>query len=292
MTAVSGSMGAQSTSGILLMCVGVASLTVNDATAKVLTADYSPLQILFLRNLIALPFAALIAWRMGGVGALRSRKPATHLFRGMLWVGAAFLFFTSLSLMGLAEATALVFVAPLFITAISALVFRDPVGWRRWTAVVVGFLGVLIVVRPGTTAFQLASLLPVATAFVYALLMVSARWLDPRESVWTLLLYLTGSGALVSGLIVPVVWVPVRSEDLWLFFAIAIFGTAGMTMMTQAFRLAPAAVVAPFDYTALVWATVLGWLIWREIPDAMTFVGAAVIIASGAFMIWREHRTA
>ena len=276
--------------GMLMMCVGVACLSINDAIAKQLTSGYSPLQVLFLRNLIALPFAIGIALRMGGGRALRSYRPVAHLVRGMLWVAAAFLFFTSLRYLPLAEATALVFVAPLFITAISALVLREQVGWKRWLAVLTGFAGVLIAIRPGAASFQLVSLLPVATALFYALLMVSARWVDRRESVWTLLLYLTGAGALLSAVLVPFVWRPVPMADLWLFAAIALFGTAGMTLMTQAFRLAPAVVVAPLDYTALLWATLAGWLVWREIPDAPVFLGAAIIIASGIFTVWREHR--
>ncbi|MEP3437867.1 MAG: DMT family transporter [Hoeflea sp.] len=280
----------QTSTGIILMCVGIACLCVNDALAKTLTVTYSPLQIQFLRNAIALPFTIVIAWKMGGGAALRSHRPVAHFMRGALWIGATYLFFTSIRYLGLAEATALVFVAPLFITALSALFLREQVGWKRWLAVLVGFIGVLIAVRPGTSTFQTVSLLPVATAFVYALLMLSARWVDPRESVWTLLLYMTGTGAILSLFLVPVVWIPVRPEDLYLFAAVAIFGTAGMTMMTQAFRLAPAVVVAPLDYTAIIWATALGWLFWNEIPDALTFVGAAVIIASGVFIIWREHR--
>ena len=138
----------------------------------------------------------------------------------------------------------------------------------------------LIAVRPGTAAFQTVSLLPIATALVYAMLMLSARFVDTRESVWTLLLYMTATGAALSLFIVPFVWLPVRPEDYWLFGAVAIFGTAGMTMMTQAFRFAPAVVVAPLDYSAIVWATLLGWLFWNEIPDALTFLGAAIIIAS------------
>ncbi|WP_172327988.1 DMT family transporter [Mangrovicoccus sp. HB161399] len=278
------------TLGMLLMCAGVACLSTNDAIAKLLAADYHPMQILFLRNLFALPAALAIAVTMGGPGALRSHRPAAHLLRGVLWIGAAFLFFSSLRLMPLAEATALVFVAPLFITAISALFLGEQVGWRRWLAVLAGFLGVLVAIRPGAEAFRPASLLPVATAAVYALLMVSARWVDRRESVWTLLLYLTGAGTLVSALAVPFFWVPLQAGDLWLCAAISVFGTAGMTMITQAFRLAPAVVVAPLDYTALVWATLLGWALWREMPAPAVFVGAAVIIASGAFTIWREHR--
>lgn len=275
-----------------MICVGVAALSVNDAIAKLLTAHYLPLQILFLRNVIALPFALLIAWRMGGRRALRSFRPAMHLLRGALWICATILFFTSITYLGLAEATALVFVAPLFITAISALFLSEQVGPRRWMAVLAGFLGVLIIVRPGAAAFQPVLLLPVATALVYALLMLSARLVDPRESVWTLLLYLTGSSALLSAFLVPFVWVPVAAGHLWLFAGIAIFGTAGITMITQAFRLAPAVVVAPFDYTALIWATALGWLIWNEIPDGATYLGALVIIASGIFTIWREDRAA
>ncbi|TYC66042.1 DMT family transporter [Stappia sp. BW2] len=278
------------TAGIGMMCAGVVCLCLNDAIAKTLTADYNPIQILFLRNIIALPIAILIALKMGGRTALISHRPAAHLLRGALWICAATLFFTGLSLMGLAEATALVFIMPVFVTAISALVLREQVGWRRWTAVLVGFVGVLVVVRPGSGAFQAASLLPIATAFVYAMLMLSARFVDPRESVWTLMLYLTGAGALISALAMPFVWVQPHAEDIWLFLGVALFGTIGITLITQAFRLAPAAVVAPFDYTALLWATLLGWLLWDEIPDMATYVGAAIIIASGIAIVLRERQ--
>lgn len=289
MTAVNHTMRRGQASGILLMIAGVACLSANDAIAKTLTSGYSPLQILFLRNVIALPFTLVIALVMGGPLTLRSHRPAAHLLRGALWVGATMMFFTSFIYLPLAEATALIFVAPFFITMISALFLGEAVRWRRWLAVATGFLGVLIIIRPGGGTFQLISLLPVTTALVYALLMLSARWVDPRESVWTLLVYLTGAGALLSALIVPLVWVPIRLEDLWFFVGIAVFGTAGMTMMTQAFRLAPASIVAPLDYTGLPWAMLFGWLIWRESLDAMTIFGAAIIIASGLFSIFQDR---
>lgn len=280
----------QVSTGILMMSVGVASLCVSDAIAKALTADYSPIQIIFIRNIIALPFAALIALQLGGRSALVSHRPMAHLLRGVLWLLAAGLFFTSFIYLGLAEATTLIFAMPVFVTAISALLLKEQVGWRRWTAVLAGFLGVLVVIRPGFGTFQAASLLPLTTAFFYALLMLSARWVDPRESVWTLMLYLVGAGALLSALLLPFVWVPPRFEDIWLFLGIALFGTAGITLMTQAFRFAPAAVVAPFDYTALLWATLLGWLLWEEIPDVATYVGAVIIIASGIYIVLRERQ--
>ncbi|WP_425404386.1 DMT family transporter [Hwanghaeella sp.] len=275
--------------GIAMMCAGIACLSVNDAIAKHLIEVYSPLQILFLRNVIALPFALAITARMGGVRALRSGRPAAHVLRGFLWVVATIMFFTSFAHLDLAEATALIFVAPLFITAISAAFLKEQVGWRRWLAVGAGFVGVLVVIRPGSAAFQLVSLLPVTTAFVYALLMLSARWVDPKESAWTMLLYLTGTSAVLSAFVVPFFWTPIRIEDLWFFAGIALFGTAGMTLMTQAFRLAPAAIVAPFDYTGIVWATALGWLFWNEIPDAAAFLGAAIIVGSGIFILLRER---
>ncbi|MBW8638298.1 DMT family transporter [Hoeflea sp. WL0058] len=288
---IAGKETQQRLSGIALMCFGVACLCVNDALAKALTASYSPLQIMFMRNIIALPFAILMALKMGGVSALKSTRPVTHLMRTVLWIAATLLFFTSVKLLQLAEATALIFVAPLFITAISALFLREHVGWRRWMAVIVGFIGVVIVIRPGGSTFQPASLLPVATALLYALLMISARWVDARESMWTLMLYLTGCSAFLSSFITPFFWSAIRLEDLWLFVAIALFGTAGMTMMTQAFRLAPAVVIAPLDYTALIWATALGWFIWGEVPDPVTYLGAVVIISSGVFVIVREYMT-
>lgn len=290
MSQVDVSMPKSSTQGIVLMCVGVACLSTNDAIAKTLTDRYSPLQILFMRNVIALPFTIVIALIMEDATALRSHRPLAHLVRGALWVCATMMFFTSFMYLGLAEATALIFVAPFFITLLSALFLGEEVGWRRWLAVLIGFAGVLMIIRPGGSAFQMISLLPVATAFVYALLMLSARWVDPRESVWTLLVYLTGAGTLLSALIVPFVWVPLQTQDLWLFVGIAIFGSAGMTMMTQAFRLAPAVLVAPLDYTGLLWATLFGWLIWRESLDAMTMAGAALIITSGVVTVLREQR--
>lgn len=276
------------TQGTVLMCCGVACLAVNNAYGKSLSADYAPLQILFLRNAIALPFTILITLRMGGRTALFSARPAVHFLRGFLWILATVMLFTSVVELGLAASTALIYIAPLVITAISALFLGERPGRLRWLAVLSGFLGALIIVRPGTMAFQPVSLLAVATAFVNAFLFLSARWVDRRESVWTLLLWMTAASVVLSGSAVVFVWTPVNAGDLWQFAAIALSGTAGITMITQAFRTAPAAAVAPLDYTGLIWATLLGFLIWNEVPDRMTLAGAAIIISGGLVMIWRD----
>jgi drug/metabolite transporter (DMT)-like permease len=263
---------------------------VNDAIAKWLTADYHPLQIVFMRYSLALPMIAGAVLAIGGQTALHSRHLGIHAMRGLFLVGGAFTFFLSLKFLPLAEATSLIFVAPIFITALSVPLLGEHVGWRRWSAVVVGFLGVLIIVRPGAEAFQPASLIVLVTAVLYALIMISARFVRSGENVWTFMFYMVLFPALFSGLAVPLVWRTLEWEHMPLFLGIAFFGATGMTLISQAFRLAPAAIVAPFDYTALIWASLLGWLLWEEIPTAWTYAGAAVIIASGIYIVIRETR--
>ncbi|WCN15070.1 EamA family transporter [Marinomonas mediterranea] len=277
---------------ILMMCTGVACLSINDAFAKVLMEHYSAIQILFVRTVLAFPFALFLAFYTGGASALRSHKPAVHVVRSLLWIAATIMFFTSVKYLDLATATALIFVAPLFIAIISSVFLKEPVSRAKWLAILAGFVGMLIIVRPGLIAFNAVTALPIATAVVYALLMLGARQIDPRESVWTQVLYLTGISGILSGLLVPFVWTAIRVEDLWLFAAITLFGITGMALMTQAFRLGSAVVIAPLDYTGLLWATLLGWLFWAEMPDTTTLVGAIVIVASGTYIIKHAKNTA
>lgn len=274
--------------GIVTICAGVALLVINDAIAKLLTDRYEPIQIVFLRNLIAVPMIAAVVLVLHGPRGLRTRHTGLHAARGGLMLLGATLYFTSLSFMPLAEATALIFSAPIFITALSVPLLGEAVGWRRWGAVLLGFGGVLIVVQPGAAGFQVASLLPVGAAVLYALFMTSARWIGPQEGLWTMMLYVVLFPMVYAAPFALWVWTPVAAGDLWLFTAIAILGSLGITLIGQAFRLAPAAVVAPFDYTALIWAALLGWLIWGDVLALWTVVGALVIAASGVIIVLRE----
>jgi drug/metabolite transporter (DMT)-like permease len=275
---------------IAVMCIGILCLGVNDALAKWLTSSYPPIQIIFVRNLLALPMITAIVLWIGGTRAVRTRHLAIHAFRGLLMVGGAYSFFRGLEVLPLAEATSLIFAAPIFITALSVPLLREAVGWRRWAAVIVGFLGVLVIVRPGAAAFQVESLFVVGTAMFYALGMISARWIGRGEEVWTMMFYIVLFPLLFSALMVPFVWQPPDVTHLPLFLGLAVVGTLGMTLITQAFRLAPAAVVAPFEYTARIWASVLGWRVWGDIPGLWIYVGAAGIIASGIYIVIRETR--
>lgn len=275
---------------IAVMCLGILCLVMNDAMAKWLTVDYSPIQIIFLRHLLALPMIAAVVLVLGGRAALRSRHLGVHALRGLFLVGGATCFFLGLKFLPLAEATSLIFAAPIFVTALSVPLLGEQVGWRRWAAVIAGFAGVLIIVRPGAEAFQPASLIVVGAALFYALIMISARWIDRDESFWTMMFYFVLFPGLYTGLGVFAVWQPPQASHLPLFLGMAVFGTLGMALISQAFRLGAAAVVAPFDYTALLWASLLGWMVWNEIPELWTYAGAAVIIASGIYIVVRETR--
>lgn len=282
----------QKLNGIILMCIGVACLSLNDAMAKFLIERYSPLQVLFIRNVIALPIAVVLVMVTRGRTGLMSKRPGIHLVRGVFWVLATVLFFTSIKHLGLATSTALIFLAPLLIVAIAALFFGEQADWVRWASVGIGFIGAMIIVRPGTTEFDPMMILSLVAALMAAFLMISARWVDPDESVWTLLLYLTGASVAVSACVVPFFWSPIAMADTWLFLGVALFGTAGMTLMTQAFRHASAYVVAPLDYTALLWAIFFGWILFRDIPDLLTIIGACVIIVGGLMTIFHNPKPA
>ncbi len=273
---------------IATICAGVAFLVANDAIAKLLTDRYAPIQIVFLRNLIAVPIITVIILTVFGSVSLRTGHLRLHALRGALMVTGAWLYFTALIHMPLAEATALVFSAPIFITALSVPLLGEHVGWRRWGAVLLGFIGVLVIVRPGSAAFQLAALLPVGTALCYALFMITARWINRAERLWTMMLFAMLFPMIYAAPFAIAGWAPVEASDIVLFVALAVFGSLGLALIGQAFRMAPAAIVAPFDYTALIWATGLGWLIWGDVPMVWTILGAAIIVASGIIIILRE----
>lgn len=284
--------GGGASAAIVAICIGVFFMGVGDMLAKHLTASMNPLQIVLVRNSMATPMiVALIVWRLG-FGGLVTQTPALHLLRGALILGAAYTFFSGLRTLGLAEATAIGFAAPIFITVLSAVVFRDPVGWRRWVAVVGGFAGVLVIVRPGAETFQPASFYIVGAATFYAFFMLSSRWIREDESMWTLMLYNNLCPLLLAAPMVPFVWTPVGEAQWQLLAGMAVVATLGLTLMAQAFRMAAASVVAPYDYTLLIWASLWGWLIWGELPDEWTWIGAAIIVVAGIYIALREARLA
>lgn len=276
--------------GIACILLGIALLTTADAHAKWLGEFYSPLQLMFLRALIALPLVAVLVFGIGGLPALRTQYFGVHLLRGVLNIISGTLFYLGLTHLPLAENTAIAFAAPLFVVALSYPILGESVERGRWLGALAGFIGVLVIVRPGAQSFQVAALFPLGCALGYALMMLTARKIGRAESMVTTMLHIVLAQALVGVLAQPWVWLPVDSAHLWGFLGLAVFSTLGLTLITQGFRIGPASVVAPFDYTGLIWATLFGWIFWREVPDTWAVIGAVIIVGSGIFIALREAR--
>lgn len=274
--------------GIVLMLTGIAGFAVMDAVIKWLTADYSIVQVAALRSWFGLPLLSLVALRGGGLSLLRTQRPLAHVGRFLLVLGLSLSFFWALSQMKLADAIAITFAAPIFITALSVPLLQETVGSHRWAAVGVGFVGVLVMLRPGLGVFQWAALSVLASVVFYSLLMITTRAFKRTESTASLMLYPQLGMSMAGVFAVPFFWVTPNLVDLGLFAIAGMFGSVGVMCITQAFRLAPASVITPFEYTALLWATLLGFLLWGDLPDAVTLAGAAIVVASGLYIIYRE----
>ncbi len=276
--------------GIASMLVGMAGMAAMDAAATWLGAGYPIAELVFFRNLFAIVPISFIVWRGGGLASLKVGWRLGHVFRTVCGLGAAFAFFTGLRYMPLAEAISIAFAAPLFVTALSVPLLGEHVGPRRWGAVVAGFLGVLVMTRPGADAFRIEALLILAAALCHALAMLVTRRLARSDTTPSIMFYSTSGALVVSTLALTFGWRNPVGADLIIFAAMGLVGGGGMYFVTQAYRYAPAAVIASFDYTALIWGMLLGWLIWHELPGANVWLGAAIVVASGLYIIHRESR--
>ena len=274
--------------GIALMLAGIAGFAIMDATIKWLVADYHVVQVAALRSWFGLPLLCLFALRGGGLERLKTRRPTVHFGRYLMVLGLTFSFFWALSQMKLVDAIAISFAAPIFITALSMPLLRESVGLHRWLAVGIGFVGVLVMLRPGFGVFQWAALVVLLSVGFYALLMITTRAFKNTESSASLMLYPQLGMSLTGILLAPFFWITPDLMDLALFALAGTFGSVGVMCVTHAFRLGPAAVITPFEYSALIWATLLGYLLWDELPDGITLFGAAIVVTSGLYIVYRE----
>ena len=275
--------------GIGLVLVTGIFFTSADAVSKLLTAEMSALQVIWLRyGTFTLIMLALV-WRAGGHSRLRTQRPKLQFLRGLGVTLSSILFVMGLQYLPIADATASSFVAPLFVTALSIPMLGETIGWRRWTATVVGLAGVLIVVRPGGSGFQPASLLPVASALTWAFAMIITRMMSRTESPLTTLAYSAMIGFAIVSVMVPFVWQPLTWQFLLMGLFIGVSSTVGHWLLVTAFRYADASLLAPFSYLQLLWASVFGYLLFTALPDVWTLVGAVIIAASGLYTAHRER---
>lgn len=248
-------------------------------------------EIIFFRNAFAFAPLGLYIWRTTGFSVLKTRRPVGHLVRSAVGLTGMVCGFSAVQLLPLTEATAIQFASPLFMTALSALVLAEPVGRHRWWAVVVGFLGVLIMVRPLPGHMNVAgSLLAIGSALGAAGAMVAIRQIAATEKGPTIVFYFTLGGTVLGLAGCAFGWVTPDPATLALLILAGLLGGVGQLFLTEALRLAPVGVIAPFDYTQLIWATALGFLIWGELPHPLTLIGAVVVAGSGAYILHRELR--
>ncbi len=276
--------------GILLRVLAMALMAVLAAIVKACAERGVPvLEIIFFRNAFAFIPVMLYIWRTSGFGVLRTRRPGAHLTRSAVGLTGMICGFTAVSLLPLTQSTAISFSAPLFMVALSALILKEPVSLQRWLAVAVGFLGVLIMVHPDPRQFVgVGVLFAIAAAIGAAGANIAIREISRTEPGPTIVFYFTLAGAAVGLASLPFGWVMPSPGVLGLLVAAGLIGGTGQLLLTEAIRRAPVAVVAPFDYTQLVWAGLIGFLVWGETPAMLTLIGAMVVATSSTYILWRE----
>ena len=273
---------------LAFLMLGVAAGLALDLCAKTLLADYPLEQFVFLRSVFGVVFFMLSARWYGGFGSLRTSRWPWHLFRTLLATGAMFGFFFGLARMPLVNALTIAFMAPLVVTGLSQPFLGEHVGWRRWLAVIAGFIGVLLVLRPGEGMFTPAAIGVIFAAFCWAGLALTSRKLAATESSFSLSVYITAGPLVASAFVLPGNFVA-PSAGGWLLFVLAGLSSAlAWVGIVGGYRRAPPVVLAPFEYTALVGAAVAGYLIWDEVPDAWVVSGGLVIVLSGIYIVYRE----
>jgi drug/metabolite transporter (DMT)-like permease len=270
-----------------LVLVAVALFSVMDAMSKVLAVRLHPIEIVWGRYLVMVAILAPLALRRPLL--LVASRPALQLLRGLCILGAGFFFVAGLAHLALADATAIGFASPLIVTALSIPVLHEQVGIRRWSAVAVGFVGVLIVIRPGSGVVGAAALPPLSSAACWALAIVVTRRMTGSDQPLTTLVYSTVIGLALSSLALPVVWQAPSLTEAAILAAMGLLGAIGQYLFILGLTRGAASLLAPFSYSQIIWSTLLGFAVFGAVPALWTGWGAALIVASGLYIAHRER---
>ncbi|MHC5654622.1 DMT family transporter [Stappia sp.] len=285
--------------GIVLMSAAMLLVPLMDVTAKYLTATLPPLQITLGRFAFQMLFALATAAIGPGVAVLKAPNIWPHLLRGVFLSGASVCFFTAIAIMPVADAIAIFFIEPMILTALSAVVLREPVGPRRWAAVAVGLVGAIIIIRPGFATFGATALLPLATALLFALYLMITRQLSGSGGMLCVQFTAGLAGTVVLGVAfiaaniagyAPAMAVTPRLPDWGLLATVGALSFFAHGLIVKAFAAAPASVLAPFNYLEIISATLFGYLVFGDFPDGPTWIGIALIVGSGIYIAHRESR--
>mgnify|MGYP001552443889 CR=1 FL=1 len=276
--------------GILYMIAAVFVFSLVNAAVKLSVAELPISEVIFFRCLFAMLPCSLLVMTHGGLRSLRTRRFSWHLTRAIVQFASMSSIFMASKLMPLADAVALSFSAPLFMTLFSIPILGERVGPYRWTAVLVGFAGVLVMAHPGAGTLSIGALFAISNAVGSACVTIGVRRMSVTESSATLVFYQTSITALFSLVLLPFSWVTPDWHEVALLAVVGLGSGVAQYLWAQAFRFAPAAVAAPFNYTSMIWAMGLGFLLWGDLPTSDLAVGALIVAASGLFIAYLETR--
>lgn len=274
------------------MLCGMFLFAATDMIAKLLTDNFHPVQIIWFRQSgLFCGVVGLLCFR--GLSVLRSKQPKLQILRGVLVIFSSLLFVSAVQYVALADAVAASFVAPFFLTIAGAVLLKEPVGIRRWSAVAIGFIGAIVIVRPGMGSIHPAVMLVVLAAAFYASRQVIGRLLADTDKTLTTIAFTAIVSSLLVSVPLPFVWqTPTTSTQWLLLLTIAIAGAGGEVLVIKAFEVAEAAVVAPVHYSLIIWGTIYGYFVFHQLPDRWTLIGTAIIVGAGIYTLQRDRMAA
>jgi drug/metabolite transporter (DMT)-like permease len=274
--------------GILFICIACALFPVMNGLVKQLTAIYPSEQVVWARVASHLVVVSAIFLPRRGLRMLRSRQPISQIVCSMTLLASTIFFFGAVKYVGVAEAISISFIAPLAVVFLAWPLLGERITWVRLVAVVVGFAGVLVVIRPGSSVFQWASLMLVASAIAYAIYQIFIRRVGAVDHPSTTVFYSALGSTIVMTAIVPLVWVAPKSwTDIALLASLGVFGGIGHYCVARAMTYAPANFIAPFNYTQMIGSVIVGYLMFSEVPDIYTWLGTALIVGAGLLVGWQ-----
>lgn len=297
------------TKGILCLVCAVGLLTISDSIIKLLSSNYALHEIMLIRALFAMIVVMVIVQLEGGLITLKTRRPVLHFIRGSMLVLANMFFYLGLASLPLAETVALFFTAPIFICLLSLVVLREKVSLARWGAIIMGLGGVIVMLRPGTEIFKIVALLPIVAAFAYACMALITSKLGMQDKAGTMTFYIQFAFIVISSAIGLSVgdgkfyvtdnttlafllrsWSIPNMHDLGLIAICGFIVAIGGYLISQAYRMGQASLMAPFEYSSMPLALLLGYLVWGDWPDEYSIVGSLLIILSGVLVLWLERK--
>lgn len=275
--------------GIFLMVVAVGCFAATNMVIKVIGIGYHPFEAVFFRNLVTMVLTVPFILASGGISILRTRRPGIHAMRAITGVISNACYFYAYQRVALADGMAIAMAVPIFATLFSIPLLGEKVGWHRWGAIVIGFIGVIIALNPHGD-IQTGSLFALAGTLFWAIAMPYVRMLGATESPYTTVFHYMVAGTLMAACTLPWVWVTPTRDVLLLYFAAGVLATCGQLAMTYALKLAPTAIISPFEYTKIAWAILFDVTLWGVSPSLTTLIGAGIVMITGLYILYRETR--